>query len=229
MPVASLKDLEHHLLSLKKQIPYATALALTRTARRIQEAQKVNLESKLENPTPFTVNSVASVGARKTSLRAKVYIRPTAAQYLAPSEYGGTRYLSGRALLNPKNIRLNQYGNIPRNKLARLKARPDVFVGSVGGVNGVWQRKKARGGKSRRIRGDDGVLKQAGRGRRKRSPDGTRRKRLNNRPPKLLIRFDDAQQATPVLGYFSLASQMAAELLPGEMKVALAGAMRTAK
>lgn len=213
MPVASLKDLEHHLLSLKKQIPYATALALTRTARRIQEAQKVNLESKLENPTPFTVNSVASVGARKTSLRAKVYIRPTAAQYLAPSEYGGTRYLSGRALLNPKNIRLNQYGNIPRNKLARLKARPDVFVGSVGGVNGVWQRKKARGGKSRR----------------KRSPDGTRRKRLNNRPPKLLIRFDDAQQATPVLGYFSLASQMAAELLPGEMKVALAGAMRTAK
>jgi hypothetical protein len=38
--MASLKDLERQLLALKKQIPFATARALTSTARKIQEAQR---------------------------------------------------------------------------------------------------------------------------------------------------------------------------------------------
>jgi len=38
-----LKDLERQLMALKKQIPFATARALTSTARKIQEAQKDNL------------------------------------------------------------------------------------------------------------------------------------------------------------------------------------------
>ncbi|ATW34375.1 hypothetical protein BJP43_09030 [Candidatus Williamhamiltonella defendens] len=111
--MAHLKDLERQLMALKKQIPFATARALTSTARKIQEAQKDNLQSRLDNPTPFTVNSVASKAARKTNLKAKVLIRPTAAEYLAPEEFGGTRHLGGKALLNPKGVRFLAAEEVP--------------------------------------------------------------------------------------------------------------------
>lgn len=100
------------------------------------------LGRKLESPTLFTVNSVGSVGARKNNLRAKVFVRDVAAEYLEPFEFGGEHKLNSRALLNPKNIKLNKYGNMPRNKLSQLKAKPNVFVGEVNGVDAVWQRRK---------------------------------------------------------------------------------------
>jgi hypothetical protein len=31
---------------------------------------------------------------------------------------------------------------MPRNKLSQLKAKPNVFVGEVNGVDAVWQRRK---------------------------------------------------------------------------------------
>lgn len=213
--MAGLKNLERRLRALKKQIPFATARALTSTARKIQEAQKDNLESKLDNPTPFTVNSVASTAARKTDLTAKVFIRPTAAEYLASEEFGGTRHLSGKALLNPKSVRLNKYGNLPKGKLASLKANPNVFIGSIKGVSGFWQRKKYK--------------PVTGKKKGKRSKNGTRAPPRKQSKLKLVVRFGDAQEALPTLGYFDLANQMAADLLPGEMSAALAEAMRTAK
>ncbi|AYB48616.1 hypothetical protein CJJ19_02955 [Candidatus Williamhamiltonella defendens] len=100
--MAHLKDLERQLMALKKQIPFATARALTSTARKIQEAQKDNLQSRLDNPTPFTVNSVASTAARKTNLNAKVLIRPTAAEYLAPRSLAAHGTLAVTLCSTPK-------------------------------------------------------------------------------------------------------------------------------
>ncbi len=140
--MATLKDLSSQLRQLQKQIPFATAQAMTKVVRQIEVAQKTAFERHLDNPTPFTVKSVGSVGARKNSLRAKVFVRDTAAGYLEPFEFGGEHKLNGSALLNPKDIKLNKYGNLPRNKLSQLKAKENVFVGEVDGVNAVWQRKK---------------------------------------------------------------------------------------
>lgn len=147
--MATLKDLSNQLKQLQKQIPFATAQAMTKVVRQIEAAQKTAFERNLDNPTPFTVKSVGSVGARKNSLRAKVFVRDTAAGYLEPFEFGGEHKLNGSALLNPKDIKLNKYGNLPRNKLSQLKAKPNVFIGDVGGVNAVWQRKKPKTKKGR--------------------------------------------------------------------------------
>lgn len=214
--VATLKDLSRQLERLKKQIPFATAKAMTQVVRQIAAAQKIALERHLDNPTPFTVKSVGSAGASKNNLRAKVFVRDTAAGYLEPFEFGGEHKLNGSALLNPKNIKLNKYGNLPRNKLAQLKAKPNVFIGDVNGVNGVWQRKKA-------------LKVKKGKKRQKRSANGTRSPRVKQRPPKLLIRFGDALPVKPTLGYMDRANAMAKALLPQEIKKALAEAMRTAK
>ncbi|EMW1977643.1 hypothetical protein AAEP88_004420, partial [Yersinia enterocolitica] len=54
--MATLKDLSNQLQSIKKQLPFATAQALTSVARQIAAAQKVGMQRNLDNPTPFTVN-----------------------------------------------------------------------------------------------------------------------------------------------------------------------------
>lgn len=214
--MAGLKELSAQLQKIKKQVPFATAQALTAVARKIADAQKTAFQRQLDNPTPFTVNSVRSFGARKSSLMAKVIVMDTAASYLEPFEFGGQHKLNSQALLNPKNIKLNKYGNLTRNKMTQLKAKPDVFVGEVGGANGVWQRTKAKKGKK-------------GKKRRKRSANGTRQPRMKMPAPKLLIQFGDALPVKPTLGYFDRAQAMASALMPTELSKAMAEAMRTAK
>ncbi|EPC5193309.1 hypothetical protein ACRZZR_000788 [Edwardsiella piscicida] len=213
--MATLKDLSKQLTTLQKQMPFAMAQAMTKVVRQIEAAQKTAFERHLDNPTPFTVKSVGSVAARKNSLRAKVFVRDTAAGYLEPFEFGGEHKLNGSALLNPKDIKLNKFGNLPRNKLSQLKAKPNTFIGDVGGVNAVWQRRKARTRKGKK--------------RAKRSPNGTRREKVKQRSPKLLIRFGDALPVKPTLGYMDRANTMANALLPSALNQAIAEALRTAK
>lgn len=214
--MANLTDLSNQLRILRKQIPFATAQAMTAVARKIEGAQKVAMQRNLDNPTSFTVKSVKSRGARKSDLKAKVFVMNTAAAYLEPFEIGGVHKLNGSALLNPKDIKLNKYGNLPRNKMPALKSKENTFIGDIGGVNGVWQRKKAKKGKK-------------GRKRLQRSPNGTRRDRKKQPMPKLLIRFGDALPVEPVLGYQDRAMKMTQALLPQEINRAIAEAIRTAK
>ncbi|MBK5145987.1 hypothetical protein I2494_20165 [Budviciaceae bacterium BWR-B9] len=214
--MAELKDLSAQLQSLKKQIKFATSQALTSTVRQIERAQKNALKQNLDNPTPFTISSVKSRGATKNNLVAKVFVMDIAADYLKPFEVGGIHKLNSQALLNPKNIKLNKYGNLARNKSQQLKSKPDVFVGDVDGVNGIWQRTKAKKGKK-------------GKKRRVRSQNGNRQPRLKSPAPKLLIQFGDALPVKPILNYMNRANKMAAELMPGELEKALAEAFRTAK
>ncbi|MDM2831602.1 hypothetical protein OGX87_17285 [Citrobacter sp. Cpo085] len=213
--MATLKDLSNQLKQLQKQIPFATAQAMTKVVRQIELAQKTAFERHLESPTPFTVKSVGSVAARKNNLTAKVFVRDTAAGYLEPFEFGGEHKLNSQALLNPKNVKLNKYGNMPRNKLSQLKAKENVFVGEVDGVNAVWQRRKLKTKKGKK--------------RVKRSPNGTRRDKVKQRAPKLLIRFGDALSVQPSLGYMDRANTMANALLPSALNQAIADALRTAK
>lgn len=212
--MSTLKDLSRQLKQLQKQIPFATAQAMTSVVRDIAAAQKVALGRKLESPTPFTVNSVGSAGARKNNLRAKVFVRDVAAEYLEPFEFGGEHKLNSQALLNPKNIKLNKYGNMPRNKLSQLKAKPNVFVGEVNGVDAVWQRRKPKKAKKKRAR---------------RPANGTRRPKRKQRAPKLLVRFGDALPVTPVLGYMDRSKAMAEALMPAALSRAIADAIKTAK
>lgn len=214
--MANLTDLSNQLRTLRKQIPFATAQAMTAVVRKIEDAQKVAMQRNLDNPTPFTVKSVKSRGARKSDLKAKVFVMNTAAAYLEPFEIGGVHKLNGSALLNPKDIKLNKYGNLPRNKLSSLKSKENTFIGDISGVNGVWQRKKAKKGKK-------------GRKRLQRSPNGTRRDRKKQPMPKLLIRFGDALPVEPVLGYQDRAMKITQALLPQEINRAIAEAIRTAR
>jgi hypothetical protein len=140
----------------RKQVPFASSLMLTSLAGRVGQSWQADMLEVLDRPTPFTMKSVMVIPARKTHLVATVRIRDIAAQYLEPFVDGGPHFLGGkRGLLKPKNVPLNAYGNLSKNKLATLKAKGNVFVGPLAlrsgqRVNGVWQRvapsAKAKGG-----------------------------------------------------------------------------------
>lgn len=214
--MADLNDLSRQLRQLQKQIPFATAQALTQVARKIEAAERTAFQRHLDNPTPFTVKAVGSVGARRDNLKAKVFVRDMAAAYLEPFEFGGQHKLNGQALLNPKNIKLNKFGNLPRTKLTTLKAKPNVFIGKVGDVNGVWQRRKPKKSKKEKKRA-------------KRSPNGTRKEHQKQPPPKILIRFGNALPVSPTLGYMDRANRMAIVLMPSSLNRAINEAIMTAK
>jgi len=139
--------------------------------------------------------------ARKDRKQAIVYVRDIAAGYLEPYEFGGPNKLGGKALIKPVNVPVNQYGNLPRKKLAQLKAKGNVFIGKVktkaGTVDGVWQRIPP-------TRKQPGHLK-------------------------LLLRFADAHQVKQHLGYRDRAARIISANFNAVFGKALARAMATAR
>jgi hypothetical protein len=132
--VASLNDIA------RKQLPYAVSAALNDVARQVQIAERANLQKVLKSPRPFTVNSVFYRKATKAVWVATVYIKDTTAKYLLPFEFGGVHVLPGPALLDPKNIKLDPYGQLRNKTPQRLEKNPRVFVGEVRGITGFWLR-----------------------------------------------------------------------------------------
>lgn len=204
-----------------QQLPFATASALTAVAKLVQTEEVKNLKSTFKNPSPFTVKSVRMTAARKDNLVATVFVMDKAASYLKPYEDGGVHQLSSKALLNPKDIALNQYGQLRKGTLSSLKARGDIYIGPIktakGVVNGVWQRTTdaARvsliNAKGKRLRG---VIKAT---------------KDNHGKLKLLIRFGDALPVNKRLGYQARAKVVLNANVNKELGSALAKAMATAK
>lgn len=214
MLVADLTGLTKGLKDVqRRQLPFATSLALTATAGDLGVAWQDEIEKTFDRPTPFTIKSVAIRPARKTALIATVYVKDIAAEYLRPYVEGGKHSLGGKqGLLTPKNVGLNAYGNLTRNKLTTLKGKRDVFVGEVkvkggGSINGVWQRKRPTGRK--------GVVRAKGAG--------------GPAVLKLLIRFSDPLPVEEKLPLYDIAPGVVARSIPIRFAEAWARAQATAR
>lgn len=139
---STIRDLSRDIdRDLRSQLPFATAKALTDTAKDVQRELTAEIDRVFDRPTPFTKRAIGVVTAKKATLTARIFVKDIQAQYLGLEIEGGTRRPKGRALVMPgKQIPLNQYGNLPRNKVRQLLARKDVFSGAVRGVPGLYQR-----------------------------------------------------------------------------------------
>ncbi|WP_405120729.1 hypothetical protein [Pseudomonas leptonychotis] len=100
----------------REQLPFAAALALTRTAQGVQEELRAEMEVAFDRPTRATLNSLYVQPATKAKLEAKVFIKDgrsrnsagnivgregvwgkgrAASKWLAPQIYGGQRNKKG--------------------------------------------------------------------------------------------------------------------------------------
>lgn len=214
-----------------KQLPFAISQGINRTAARVAEAESANIRQTFKHPTPFTQKSVGIVKARKSNPVAIVYMKDITASYLKPYETGGSHKLNSQALLNPKDIKLNQFGQLSRGTLARLKARSDIFIGPVKTkdgqmVNGVWQRPFLRGrdanlGAGMSVRKRNKLL----RGMHPNMPKGA------NTTGKLvlLLRFGDALPVNKRLNWGARANQTVNRSIAADLAAALAAALTTAR
>lgn len=126
----------------KKQIPFAAAKALNRTARRATDALKSSMKQNFSQPTAWTLNSTFIVPATMATLEATVKLKDNSSGlkaappsvYLAPQVFGGVRQAKrGELMLQRKGIlatgsyyvpgpdaKLDSYGNMSRGQLSQL-------------------------------------------------------------------------------------------------------------
>lgn len=210
----------------KRQVRFATAQALNAVAKAGIEAERQAMSRDLDRPRPFTTQQGLRLkSARKDDLEAAIAIPPIQSRYLAPEIEGGLQVLPGssRAILRPINQATDQYGNLPRNLLSRLKGRPDIFIGTVktksGPVDGVWQRIIVSAGGTAvpthiRHRGTWLAGQRA----------------TNERHSlRLLIRFSDPIPVKTRYPFGQAAIATVKRMFPGELRRQLALAIRTAR
>lgn len=106
----------------QRQVSYAAAVALTRTAAAIKAALPAELDRVFDRPTSFTKRGIYLKAARRDSLTAEVGFMTRQASYLRLQLTGGTRQPTARGIRLPGNIELNAFGNIPRGLTDKLKA-----------------------------------------------------------------------------------------------------------
>lgn len=138
---------------LPKQLRFATAVALTRTAKLVAEAEVQEMRDVFDRPTPFTLRSIFVKGARPDAPVAEVGIkndsggqRP-AVNWLRWQVQGGLRtqtayerLLVGAGAMRSddravpgKGARLDAFGNISRGQLIQIlsQLRIDSSSGST--------------------------------------------------------------------------------------------------
>lgn len=143
------------------QVPYATAVALTRTAQEAKRAVEAALPSVIDRPTPYTMRGFRLWPATKTKLVAEVDFRDSfgkgshARDYLAPQVFGGTRKLkaferslqrvgllpAGMAAVPGAAAKIDAYGNMARGQVVQLLSYLRAF-GEQGYRSNITQKRK---------------------------------------------------------------------------------------
>lgn len=136
-----IREIEKHLTGLARdQVPFATALALTRTAQFAQGEIKKEISRVFDRPTRFTLNSTWVRSATKQRLWAEVKIKDESLKavapikWLAPQVYGGTRTLKrfeqrlvtagamppGHFAVPASGADYDSFGNMSRGEIVRM-------------------------------------------------------------------------------------------------------------
>jgi len=165
--IKGVKEVQKELKKDAKQMRFASAVALTRTAKIAKERLTKEIVSTFDKPKPFTIKSVKSTKATKARLQSTVSIKPITAQYLQHHvdkrdrlTKGFEKVLRSRELL-PRNmyvvpgrgVKLNPYGNVGKGLLKSIasgagNAGSKYFVAATRrGTTAIWQR-TGRGGKT---------------------------------------------------------------------------------
>ena len=150
----------------KRQLPFATALALTRTANKVERAEVAEMVRVFDRPTRFTLNSLFVRPARKSRLVALVWVKDYASKADAPTRWllpeveGGARnqkrsekLLGARGILSPgrflmpgSDMPLDGSGNVSRGRIQKvlsgLGAQGDKHANSTGSKRSAGNRNR---------------------------------------------------------------------------------------
>lgn len=220
------------LRGFESQIPYATALALTRTAKASQGDVVSAMKRNFDRPTPFTLNSTYTKPATKRHLVAEVGIKDwaakgtPAARYLSPLIHGGPRgdkrseralrirglLPRGRFLIPGDDAPLNRYGNVTAGQVVKALSNIRGQIDSAQNTGSARSKQRAkRSGRQYFWMNGVGVFFRQGK--------SLRSFLILGRQPMYERRFD----------FFGIAERSIAQHLPDETVKAIDQAARTAR
>lgn len=209
--VVEIEGARRKLAAAREQAPFALALALTNLAKDAQAAVEATIPSRFDRPTPFTRRAVGIVAASKHVPVAQVFVRDVQAGYLEIQERGGVREPApGAPVILPVAIGLDPYGNIPRGRVKREKAKPETFV----------------------VTGEDARARHLAPGiyRRFKRPKGRRAgAKREARPPKLLVAFARRARYRPRFGFVETVLEAVRARAEARLREAIARALATAR
>lgn len=166
---SNLKGVMRQLNSFERQYaPIATAKALTFTAEKVRDAERVKMESVFDRPTRWTLNSMYLKTATLRSMVAAVYFKDENAMkvgsgtpgavYMLPQIHGGTRpikpferrlsaYMAGHRYAMPgAGMVLNRHGNIPAGQITKILSQVKALGNYQDQTPATRKRNKRKGG-----------------------------------------------------------------------------------
>lgn len=220
-----------------KQARFATAVALTRTAKDIEAAAVARMKQVLSDPRPYTLRALAVRPATKASLRAETFFREfagkgvAAGKYLRALEFGGVRRFKKfeRALQRSGVIEPFEFA-IPADG-GSIDLRGSANVGGVYNriLSGLRANPDPLSNTPSLERGRRGVRKARSRAKFFRSGRfiWERLSRSNVRP--VLVIVTRAPTYSPILGFGRLADETARRWMPVRYAEAMRQAQATAR
>lgn len=122
---SNIKAVMANMQAQAKQVNYASAVALTKTAVKLRAALPAALDKQLDRPTSFTKRGTYLARAERTKLVAEVGFKEIQSKYLRLQVDGGTETPGDAGIKLPGNIKLNSFGNVPRGLIKQLKEAAD--------------------------------------------------------------------------------------------------------
>ncbi len=159
------RQVKRYLTDLERnQVPFATAVALTRTAKRVQTELVEEMKREFDRPTPWTLKSTFLRPATKRNLEAVTGIKDRAyagnrlssAQLLAHQFAGGARqvkalemwlrragYLGTDEFVAPgSGAKLDRYGNMSRGQVQQILSQLKAGLDSASHASGSARSKR---------------------------------------------------------------------------------------
>lgn len=97
----------------RNQIPFATALAITKTAKSTQDALKKTLQDTFDQPSPYITRGTFSTRATKRDPSALVGMKDKAARGASPALYVRESFAGGARGAKPFELAFQQIGALP--------------------------------------------------------------------------------------------------------------------
>lgn len=148
---------------VERQVPFATAKALTRTAQSVRDEERAHMASVFDRPTPWTLNSLFVRSATKANLQAEVSFKEPGSKGTDPSRVlrhhirGGSRewkrfelalkrigvLLPTWAAVPGEGAKMDAFGNMSRGQIVQLLSYLQAF-GEQGYRANITERGRSR-------------------------------------------------------------------------------------
>lgn len=167
----ALSDVLDELTNLERdQIPFAAALALTNTAKAVEQVLVNEMRTVFDRPTPYTLNSLRVFPATKEKLVARVWMKDEsvkaepATRWLTPEIYGGDRRTKraerqlrergilpdGKYVVPGAGAKLDKYGNISRGQVTKALSGIGGYTQQGYDANATSSARSSKKGNARR-------------------------------------------------------------------------------